>query len=158
MYSIKNILSHIGKLLSSSFLGNIIAIGSLFISIITMQTASKIEKIIERERIRAVEKLGYNANRDRITNQLIQISNVLKNEPIDKDIVLDLIKYIDELTIYYASWHEEDKNKIDNFLAYLSTLKYFVRKDNSNSSSSQLECREKINGILTILQKEIYML
>ena len=117
-------------ILRSSMTGNIVGIISLLIGIVgliitirTMKSAKRIERDIKDAEAKAIDKLRFNNNKEKIIAYLDNKRKVIVAEPIvTYTTCVDLLSILDDLKSFNKIISEEDMNLVEKKHGELATI------------------------------------
>lgn len=153
-------------ILSSSTAGNIVGIISLLIGIVgliiticTMKSAKRIERDIKDAEAKAIDKLRFNNNKEKIIAYLDNKRKVIVAEPIvTYTTCVDLLSILDDLKSFNKIISEEDMNLVEKKHGELAAIsKEFGGQKKQNSDNVE-EIIDIISEVLNILKKGEYAL
>lgn len=149
--------------ISSSITGNIVGLVSLLvgmvslvITIITLNSAKRIENEIKQEKIKAINKSKFNKHREEIGRSLSQKRNAAKKQhKISFNLCLDILSTINDLLAYETIFEKNDYSKIVQSKEKLNQIVEALKKERNNVAIYS-EFDEIISGLINILEKGEY--
>lgn len=140
-------------ILMSSLTGNIIGLISLVLTIITMISALKIKKEVEREKVVAIERCKFLERRKGVLELIdSKLGAISDTDLISRKMCIDIMDLLEQILTYRKVISKEDQDYIE---ACRKKIKEMANKS-QNSKNDVTEAVEMLQKVKSILNKGEY--